>query len=74
MKKFLLTGLIALFVLSLTAGEKDGFKPLLNGKDLNGWIVHGTEKWYVQDGLLVCESGPDKKYGYLSTEKELLQF
>jgi hypothetical protein len=40
---------------------------LFNGKDLTGWTVHGTEKWYVEDGLLVCESGPDKQYGYLST-------
>jgi len=23
----------------------------------------------VEDGVLVCESGPDKKYGYLATEK-----
>jgi hypothetical protein len=41
---------------------------LFNGKDLEGWKVHGTELWYVEDGLLVCESGPEKKYGYLSTE------
>lgn len=40
---------------------------LFNGKDLTGWEIAGTEKWYVEDGLLICESGPDKKYGYLST-------
>lgn len=40
---------------------------LFNGKDLTGWEVYGTEKWYVQDGLLVCESGPDKQYGYMAT-------
>ena len=42
---------------------------LFNGKDLSGWTVHGTELWYVEDGLLVCESGPEEKYGYLFTEK-----
>jgi len=42
---------------------------LFNGKDLTGWINHGTEKWYVEDGILICESGPDAQYGYLSTEK-----
>ena len=42
---------------------------LFNGKDLSGWKIHGTELWYVEKGLLVCESGPDKKYGYLSTNK-----
>ena len=35
--------------------------------DLTGWEPYGTEKWYVKDGLLVCESGPDKQYGYLAT-------
>lgn len=40
---------------------------LFNGQNLDGWQVHGTEKWYVADGELVCESGPDKGYGYLST-------
>ena len=40
---------------------------LFNGENLEGWTIHGTELWYVEDGLLVCESGPDKAYGYLST-------
>lgn len=47
---------------------------LFNGENLDGWIIHGTEKWYVEDGLLVCESGPDKAYGYLSTEKNYDDF
>ena len=47
---------------------------LFNGKDLTGWTVHGTEKWYVEDGLLVCESGTDKQYGYLSTDKSYKNF
>ncbi len=42
---------------------------LFNGKDLTGWKVYGTEKWYVDKGQLVCESGPDKQYGYLATDK-----
>jgi len=47
---------------------------LFNGKDLSGWTIYGTELWYVEDGLLVCESGPDKEYGYLGTEKEYGDF
>jgi 3-keto-disaccharide hydrolase len=47
---------------------------IFNGKDLSGWTIYGTEKWYVEDGLLVCESGPDKAYGYLGTEKEYKDF
>ncbi len=47
---------------------------IFNGKDLTGWTIHGTEKWYVDKGELVCESGPDKKYGYLSTNKNYKNF
>ena len=50
------------------------FSPLFNGKDLSGWNVYGTEKWYVEDGLLICESGPDAAYGYLGTEKSYKNF
>jgi hypothetical protein len=50
------------------------FKKIFNGKDLTGWTAHGTEKWYVKNGELVCESGPDKKYGYLSTNKNYKDF
>ena len=47
---------------------------LFNGKDLSGWKIHGTEKWFVENGNLVCESGPDKQYGYLSTDKSYKNF
>ena len=49
-------------------------KSLFNGKDLSGWTAYGTEKWYVEDGLLICESGPDKKYGYLATNEHYKNF
>jgi hypothetical protein len=49
-------------------------KSLFNGKNLDGWKVHGTEKWYVENGELVCESGPDKEYGYLATDKHYKDF
>ncbi len=47
---------------------------LFNGKDLTGWKIYGTEKWYVDAGELVCESGPDKQYGYLATEQAYKNF
>ncbi|MBS0009983.1 MAG: DUF1080 domain-containing protein, partial [Bacteroidales bacterium] len=47
--------------------DRDPVK-LFNGKDLSGWIEYGNELWYVEDGLLVCESGPEEQYGYLATE------
>ena len=64
MKELLLNITLILTTISLTAQES-----LFNGKNLDGWNIHGTELWYVEDGLLICESGPDKGYGYLSTEK-----
>lgn len=42
---------------------------LFNGENLDGWVNHGKEKWYVEDGEIICESGPSAEYGYLSTEK-----
>ena len=64
MKKLLLNITLILTTISLTAQES-----LFNGKNLDGWNIHGTELWYVENGLLICESGPDKGYGYLSTKK-----
>ena len=72
MKKNLLILLTALlpFFFSVHAQSKQ----LFNGKDLTGWTVHGTEKWYVDKGELICESGPDKQYGYLSTNTDYKDF
>lgn len=47
---------------------------LFNGKDLSGWEVYGTEKWYVENGELICESGPDEAYGYLATQRYFNDF
>lgn len=47
---------------------------IFNGNDLDGWKVYGTELWYVNGGELICESGPDKEYGYLATDKYYKNF
>jgi len=61
-------------VVILQSAIKAQTENLFNGKDLTGWTVYGTEKWYVEDGILVCESGPDKEYGYLGTNKKYKNF
>ena len=61
-KKFILIGILASFFAHAQT-------ELFNEKNLDGWQIHGTEKWYVENGELVCESGPDAAYGYLSTTK-----
>ena len=47
---------------------------LFNGKDLTNWKIFGTELWWVEDGILICESGPERKYGYLGTERYYKNF
>jgi hypothetical protein len=71
MKKLLIVCSFLLLA-QISFGQKK--EKLFNGKDLTGWIIYGTEKWYVQDGLIVSESGPDKGYGYLGTEKQYKDF
>ncbi|MDO9376639.1 MAG: DUF1080 domain-containing protein [Bacteroidota bacterium] len=55
-------------------GMAQKFTSIFNKKDLTGWKTHGTEKWYVANKELICESGPDKQYGYLSTTKTYKDF
>lgn len=69
--KYISLLLVAFITTSLFAQKATS---LFNGKDLTGWTIHGTEKWYVDNGELVCESGPDKQYGYLSTDKNYKNF
>jgi len=71
MKRSLL--IFALILIVMTAWQ-DRKKSLFNGKNLDGWTVYGTEKWYVEDGNLVCESGPDAQYGYLATNEHYKDF
>jgi len=42
---------------------------LFNGENLEGWTNNGEELWYVENGELVCESGPKAQYGYLTTNE-----
>ncbi len=78
MKKLLLLFLLGGLVFQScktpgAAGGKNGVS-LFNGKDLTGWTIYGTEKWYVDKGELVCESGPDAQYGYLGTVEKFKDF
>ena len=72
MKRFSFFSIILL--LCVHTGLFAQTKSIFNGKDLSGWTIYGTEKWYVEDGLLVCESGPEEEYGYLGTDKKYKDF
>ena len=71
MIRFLFAFLLPVLFLAMAPAKK---VTLFNGKDLSGWKIYGTEKWYVDNGELVCESGPDKQYGYLATEQTYKDF
>ena|ERR1700722_12301426 len=51
----------------------EGFTPLFDGKDLDGWKVFGGKEdaWGVEDGMIVTKSGGG---GWLLTEKEYGDF
>jgi len=72
MKHYLIIPAVILFTVPMTGHAQT--ESLFNGEDLSGWKIYGTEKWYVEEGLLVCESGPEEKYGYLGTEKQYRDF
>ncbi len=55
------------FFLAASCSPTSEYIDLFNGQNLDGWVNHGEEKWYVEDGELICESGPSAQYGYLST-------
>jgi hypothetical protein len=62
----------AMFFMAITLlliGCSEQKTSLFNGKDLDGWKIYGTEKWYVENDEIICESGPEAQYGYLGTEK-----
>ena len=69
MKKFFT--LIVILNLSLPVQAQIN---LFNGQNLDGWEINGTEKWYVEKGELICRSGPDAEYGYLSTKEHYDNF
>lgn len=56
-------------LLLMLACNRPASTALFNGDNLDGWTVHGEEKWYVEEGEIICESGPRAEYGYLSTDE-----
>ncbi|MFP4055971.1 MAG: family 16 glycoside hydrolase [Candidatus Brocadiia bacterium] len=51
----------------------DGWVSLFNGKDLEGWRVHGEERWSVEDGAIVGQTGAGKA-GWLIAEGRYSDF
>jgi len=60
-------------VLFLSALFAQDWTPLFNGKDLNGWVKIGQERWEVEDGT-IHGIAVTKEYGYLQTAKSYQDF
>ena len=70
-KSALLVSLLALFLVPGRA--QDGFIPLFNGRNLDGWtgLNGNTTSYYVKDGVLICrEDGKN----FLYSEKQYANF
>jgi 3-keto-disaccharide hydrolase len=66
---------LAVLAAGAAAGQEDGFKPLFDGKSLDGWTQHGGKaKYSVEDGAVVGRSVPNTANSFLCTNKEFGDF
>jgi hypothetical protein len=51
---------LAATILVLPAGAEEGFVPMFNGRDLEGWVnvACAPETWSVRDGVIFCTGKP----------------
>jgi hypothetical protein len=57
------------------AGERsDPWKPLFDGKTLQGWHPVGDGKWTVEDGAIVGRANNEKLYGLLFSDDQYDNF
>ncbi len=58
------------------ADDKDDFKPLFNGKDLQGWEATRPELWSVKDGMIIGKQGKNqlKKNTFLAAKGTYTNF
>jgi hypothetical protein len=67
--------LLFLIALTVSAQAEEGFKPLFNGKDLEGWSGD-PDLWKVVDGVIVgsTDNKTLKHNSFLSTKKSYADF
>jgi hypothetical protein len=65
--------LVCVLCLAATARAGDGFKPLFNGKNLDGWVNVNCapSTWYVKDDMIITTGKPT---GYLRTDRQYENF
>ena len=69
------TGLGSICCLSpARSGEPPVWKPLADGKTLNGWHKNGEGDWTIEDGAYVGRSNNAKLYGHLVSDAQYQDF
>ena len=66
-----------LAVLLIAAGcqaADDGFKPLFNGRNLDGWVVDTKELWTVRNGMIIGKHDGLKYNDFLRTARDYKDF
>ena len=56
------------FVLTANAADDSPWKPLFDGKTLNGWHAMGAGKWTVENGAIVGRLNTEPRYGLLVSD------
>lgn len=75
MKLALLSLISCLALPAVALADHHEMKPLFNGKDFTGWKVPENNIWWsAKDGMIVAQSGPQKKGSNLWTEKDYTDF
>lgn len=60
---------------SLLAAADDGWKPLFDGKSLDGWVKRGGEAPYVvEDGCIIGSATPGTPNTFLCTDRDYADF
>lgn len=65
---------LAACLLLTQAAPAAPWKPLMDGKTLNGWHAVGDGKWTVEDGAFVGRANKEKLYGLLVSDKPFKDF
>jgi hypothetical protein len=67
-------GLVVLFLLATTAGADD-FRPLWDGKSLEGWHTIPGGEWKIEEGVIVGRNeASDPRHGHLVTDDQYGDF
>jgi hypothetical protein len=69
-KKWITSGLLVFFTISISQAQTAQWTSLFNGKDLKGWVQYnGKAKYTVEKGEIVGRTVPNEPNSFLSTEK-----